>query len=538
MSLSKLASFVALVLIVNPAAKQVRDTLSQRSEGVSDAASLSSSTAPHSALVGAIEAALAEEAKLTASDASGGNRFGYAVSIDGDRALVGAPYGSTDSGNFVGVAYVFVRSGTTWIEEAKLTASMPHGDANSGNFGHSVSLLGDRALIGAPTDDVATGAAYVFVRSGSTWSEEQRLLASDMRQFDAFGSSVSLSAERALVGAKAGGTDLQANIGAAYFFLRTGTDWQQEAKVIASDTKVRAEFGASVSLDGDRALIGAPSAGVTAVGTVGAGYFFERDGSTWSETQKVYANDATVSMEFGGSVSLDGTRALIGARYAAGNKGAAYIYSRTGLSWDQEAVLLATDGGNNDNFGVSVALEGNHALVGASNEQTTAGSGAGAAYVFVRSSGTWLETERLTASDADGSEEFGGSVALNDGRALVGSSLEDLPAAGNAGAAFVFGVTPVSVETDAAILDVRLDPPYPNPGKRVVTVGFTLAEPGSIDLMLFDLQGRSIATLASGVHRAGSHDVQFDTAGLPAGIYFLRLRSGSRQSAQQLTLLD
>ena len=186
-----------------------------------------------------------EEQKLVASDGAAGENFGYSVSLAGDRALVGA-YGS---GAARGAAYVFVRNGSAWTEEQKLVAS--DGAADDA-FGWSVSLAGDRALVGAPGNDGDRGAAYVFVRSGSAWTEEQKLVANDGVAFDNFGNAVSLAGDRALVGAY-WNDDFR---GAAYVFVKSGSSWTAEQKLVASDGAA-SRFGNAVSLAGDRALIGA-----------------------------------------------------------------------------------------------------------------------------------------------------------------------------------------------------------------------------------------------------------------------------------------
>ncbi len=169
------------------------------------------------------------EFKLTASDAAAGDVFGFSVALSGDTALVGA-VGDDDAGSFSGSAYVFVRSGTSWIQQAKLTAS----DAASNDiFGGSVALIGDTALVGAAGDDDAgsvSGSAYVFVRSGTTWTEQAKLTASDAAAGDRFGIAVALNGSTALVVAP-NDDDAAFSSGSAYVFVRSGTTWSQQAKL-------------------------------------------------------------------------------------------------------------------------------------------------------------------------------------------------------------------------------------------------------------------------------------------------------------------
>ena len=195
------------------------------------------------------------QTKIVDGDAAAVDCFGTSVSISGDTALVGA-YQDDDAGSDTGSAYVFVRSGDTWTQQAKLTAS----DAAAGDFfGYSVSVSGDTAIIGALRDDDAgsgSGSAYVFVRSGTTWTQQQKLTASDAAGEDQFGISVSIDGDTALVGAY-DDDDAGAMSGSAYVFVRSGDTWTQQQKLTASDAAAGDFFSYSVSVSGDTALVGA-----------------------------------------------------------------------------------------------------------------------------------------------------------------------------------------------------------------------------------------------------------------------------------------
>ena len=294
-----------------------------------------------------------------ASDGANDN-FGFSVSLDGTRALVGAfleDARTTDSGS----AYVFVLNGSVWSQEQKI---FPNDGVFQDRFGVSVSLDGDRALIGAYTDDdrgTDSGSAYVFERVGSFWSQRAKLLAADGAFSDQFGRSVSLSGDRALVGAyleDARSTDS----GSAYVFVRSGTAWLQEEKLVPSDGAFRDRFGLSVSLDGDRALIGAYLDDDRGTDS-GSVYVFGRSSSIWSQGLKLTASDGGPGDQFGFSVSLDGNNALIGSYLddeGGGNAGAVYILqegppfelvTNEGLTLDEGAseiitsILLSAAGG-------------------------------------------------------------------------------------------------------------------------------------------------------------------------------------------------
>ncbi len=237
-----------------------------------------------------------QQAKLTAFDAAAIDQFGYSVAISGDTAIVGA-YGDDDAGSASGSAYVFVRSGTTWSQQAKLTALDA---AASDQFGYSVAISGDTAIVGAYLDDdagSASGSAYVFVRSGTTWSQQAKLTASDGAASDLFGYSVAISGDTAIVGAY-GDDDAGSDSGSAYVFVRSGTTWSQQAKLTALDAAAVDCFGYSVAISGDTAIVGAyldDDAGSAS----GSAYVFVRSGTTWSQQAKLTASDGAASDQFG-----------------------------------------------------------------------------------------------------------------------------------------------------------------------------------------------------------------------------------------------
>jgi hypothetical protein len=355
-----------------------------------------------------------------------------ALSADGNTALVG----SQGNNQYTGAAYVFVRGGDSWSQQQELTAS---GGATNDYFGYSVALSADgsTALVGAYGVQGFTGAAYVFGR-GSSWSQQQKLTASDGAIHDDFGYSVALSGDgsTALVGTplKNGST------GTAYMFVRPGGSWDQQQELTANDGVANDYLGYSVALsgDGNTALVGAPLRN----GNTGAAYVFALNGGSWDQQQELTANDGAVADSLGYSVALssDGNTALIGAFGANNATGAAYVFVHGG-SWRQEQELVANDGAVHDDFGAAVTLsgDGSTALVGA--------FGIGAAYLFMYGSSGWNQQQELIASNGAANDDFGRSTALSgDGStALVGA----YGAIKATGAAYVFG-TPTYPPTTTA----------------------------------------------------------------------------------------
>jgi hypothetical protein len=340
---------------------------------------------------------------------SGAAALGWSVAISSSTAVIGAPHKNSRAG----AAYVFERTGTEWSRQAKLTASHP---AAGEEFGDSVAITGSTALIGAPGK--GAGAAYVFERTGTEWSQDVKLTDPHAGAGEEFGHSVAISGSTALIGAPGRGA------GAAYVFERTRTEWSRQAKLTASHPTVGEEFGHSVAISGSTAVIGAPDRGA------GAAFLFERTGTAWTEHAKLTSSDAASGDAFGWSVAVSGSTAAVGAVGKKTFTGAVYVFERTGTAWTQHAKLTASDAAATDEFGWSVAILGSTALVGAPFEHLKAG----AAYVFARSGDSWSQKAKVTASDAAEDDFFGGSVAISGSTAVVGAPRKNMLS----GAAYVF----------------------------------------------------------------------------------------------------
>jgi hypothetical protein len=324
------------------------------------------------------------------------------------------------------------------VSQQKLRA---HDGAGSDFFAPSVSISGDRAIVGAPDDTwgpgASTGSAYIFERRGNLWVEAAKLVASDGAMDDTFGTSVALSGNRALVGSRLDG-DLGFASGSAYVFDWNGTGWVQSAKLLAADGTQYDSFGGEVALDGDRAVVAAFFDDDHAPDS-GSVYVFDGNGTAWVQSAKLTAADGATDDGFGQSLALEGGRLVVGAPYDDDHgegSGSAYVFDWNGTSWVQTAKLTAADGGTSDRFGGSVALNGDRILVGANNDDDR-GVNAGAAYVFEWNGSSWVQTAKLTAADAKAFELFGNAVALRDDRAVV-TSLQEQDQNDLAGSAYIF----------------------------------------------------------------------------------------------------
>jgi len=453
---------------------------------------------------------IAQQAYLKASNTEEGDWFGYSVAMSGDTVVIGAAAedssavgvdgDQTDDGSpYSGAAYVFVRSPgspATWSQQAYLKAS----NTDTGDqFGGSVAVFDDTVVVGATEEDSSTtgvngnqadnggfssGAAYVFVRAGGVWSQQAYLKASNTGVGDSFGGSVAGFGDTVVVGATAessSATGVDNNqfdntatwSGATYVFVRdAGGVWSQHAYLKASNTYLYDYFGRSVAVSGDTIVVGATGESSNATGVngdqsarganeAGAAYVFVRSGTTWSQQAYLKASNTGADDEFGISVALSGDTAVIGAwgerssatgvdgdqtNNSAVNSGATYVFVRGGGGdWSQQAYLKASNTDAYDYFGKSVAVSGNWIVVGAPEEDSDATGvngdqgnsafNAGAGYVFLRdANGVWTQRAYLKASNTAESfaagDQFGYAVCISGDTVVTGAWQEDSIATG------------------------------------------------------------------------------------------------------------
>lgn len=346
----------------------------------------------------------------------GAREFGYSVAVSGSTAVIGAPATNSDRG----VAYVFTEKGQTWTRQAELTPSVA-----VTAFGLSVAVSGSTAVVGAYGPGAFKGAAFVFARSltraGKVKWPQQAELTTSAAGDTFFGVSVAVSRSTVVVGAY-----LTAGTGAAFVFARSVTragkvKWSQQAELTTS--AAFAAFGWSVAVSGSTAVVGAPNG----ASGPGAAYVFTRTGTSWSQQAELTAPGGAVSDDFGYSVAVSGSTVVVGAPGAD----AGYVFARSGTTWSQQAELTTLSSPAGAQFGRSVAVSGPTAVVGAVVLPTPDN---GAAYMFARSGASWSQEAELTSPGGgvvgDG---FGTSVAVSGPTAVIGA-----PYAGaSTGAAYV-----------------------------------------------------------------------------------------------------
>lgn len=367
-----------------------------------------------------------------------GDEFGFANGIDGDTAIVGAPYADGPAGFRQGEAYAFVRAGASWTEQDRIT---PLDAAENAQFGTSADVDGDTAVVGAIRDSQAgavAGAAYVFVRNGSVWAQQQKLVADDAGPGDQLGEDVAIDGDTVVAGARfhdAAGT----NAGAAYVWVRSGSAWTLQQKLVADDAAPSDNFGVTVAIDGDTIVVGAPYGGPQ---DSGAAYVFVRSGGAWTQQQRL-VQGTVLDQAFGYEVAVSGDTALVGAPDrddGVADPGAAYAFVRSGGSWSEQQRIVQDDPGPHDRFGRCLALDGDLAVVAAPLDDDR-GDDAGAVYVLQRSGASWTKLHKLTAIDGAEGAKFGLFVSMSGTTAVAGAPLHADPAQDAGSAYFLQNLT-------------------------------------------------------------------------------------------------
>lgn len=376
------------------------------------------------------------ELKIAATDGSAKDSFGAAVAISGDTAIVGAVF-DDDLGEDSGSAYIFERaSDGTWSQQAKLLA--PEGQAGDW-FGSAVAISNDTAIVGVPNaieNGVASGSVHVFIRSGAEWIHQAKLVPSVGAADDQFGYAIAVAGDVVVVGAPAD-DEVATDAGGAYIFKRSGTSWTEQDKLVPTPGGAAGYYGVSVALSESTALVGAWDDGTSK--NAGLAFVYTTNGMAWTKEATLVATDADAQDTFGYSVALSGDTALIGSN---GNddlgtdSGAAYIFIRTGTTWSQDQKLVAADGEAGDVFGYSVAIWDDLATVGAYWDDDR-GDFSGAAYTFSMTSGHWVEQDKHAPTDGIAGQKFGCSVAL-DGDVVIAGAYGDNEKGTESGSAYFF----------------------------------------------------------------------------------------------------
>jgi len=459
------------------------------------------------------------------------------ISADGNTAIVGGIYDN----DTIGAAWVYTRSGTAWSQQgSKLVGT---GTIRVAGQGESVSLSadGNTAIVGGLWDNTYTGAVWIFTRSAGIWTQQGNKLIGTGAIGDyspvSQGVSSALSADGNI--AIESGPGDNGDTGAVWIFIRSGGIWTQQGnKVIGTEVIGQALLGCSVSISSDGNTLIAGGYGDN--NFTGAAWVFTRSGGVWTQQgSKLVGIGATDSAQQGCSVSIsaDGNTAIVGG-FADGNAiGAAWIYTRSGGVWSQQGNKLVGTGATGQSwqgFSVSISADGNTAIVGGENDN----SGAGAVWTFTRSGGVWTQQGNKLVGTGALNGVFGAlqsssiSLSADGNTAIAGAILDN----GGLGAAWVFVAANNSITTGINELSTPSlnSESFPNPFATSATIKFSVPFQSPVKLELFDVAGKKISVMVDEVRQAGEYSVPVNNAGYGTGMYFYRLQVGENIETKKL----
>ncbi len=475
------------------------------------------------------------EFKQIASDATGHDEFGISVDMTDDYVIIGA-HRDRPHGSYSGSAYIYKHENGVLSQELKL---VPDDSDSYMRFGWSVGISGNFAIIGAKGDEISrpdAGSVYFYKFNGSTWVQHQKLFQTESpEKDDEFGTSVDIEGNYAVVGAW--GDDDET--GAAYVYYLNGDNWEFQERLIADDRSTGHFFGGAVSIDGNLIAAGAP-------GNASA-YVFQRNGSSWQQIDKLLPSSAGVNDLFGESIAIKGEYLIAGAYESdenGENSGSAYIFKRNNNDWTEVKHLVPGDGAADDEYGITVSLEGAYAAVG-SYRHDAGLENSGAVYLYHFNGNDWVLANKVIASDAQMDDRFGRSVKLNNGYLFAGTYKDDNDDEEDSGSAYIFkNATVVGIEDDLSRTPegFRLEQNYPNPFNPNTNIGFRISDFGFIELDVYDISGRLVKSLVNENRPAGSYSEQWDgtdNAGhkVGSGIYFYKIQSGALSQTRRMILL-
>jgi LPXTG-site transpeptidase (sortase) family protein len=384
--------------------------------------------------------------------------FGYAVSISGNLAVIGARNADPDQGDGLlvdaGAAYIFTLTGTGWVQEAQLIAN----DAEPGDtFGVSVAIDGQTVVVGATGvnsgKEKNAGAAYVFSRDGTTWKQKAKLVSPDPMEDDAFGTSVALDGITIVVGADSKDVYSIPDVGSAYVFIKRGGSWDQKATLLPFEPSLGGYFGGAVDIDGSRIIVGATQANLLAEPDTGTAFIFRGGGNSWKPEAKLSLDNGRQGDFFGHAVAIDGNTAVVSAVFRdpdlgfgrVTNAGSVLVYRLNGGKWTLQVELSPTDAEPFAHFGQSVALSAGALAVGANGKTQEGFAEAGAVYLYTRKGTEWLSPIKIVADSVMEEDGFGKAVALSGERMIIGANGRDAGDKIGSGQGYAYRLTTVEL---------------------------------------------------------------------------------------------
>jgi hypothetical protein len=475
------------------------------------------------------------ETKLLPSDPESIKSFGFSVAMDGTAMVIGCG-DANYLGPKTGVALVFRNNNGDWVEDSIL---MPNDWTDAARFGWSVDVQDDYLFISSIHDGANglwAGAVYVYKYDpiNALWVQHQKLVPSDIDIGDEFGNSVSVSGDRLLVGARGD----EGHLGAAYVFKKIGAEWVEEAKLIPVDYAGDEPYiGHSVCIDGDYAIIGAPY-DETYGKDAGSAFIFHFDGNNWIQQQKLISSDVNTSDYFGLPVSISGDYAMVTALNSANQtirSGAVYVFKRNGNQWTEQQKLFDGDANTGVAFGKGISVQEDYLVIGAPQDNQFAVN-QGAVFVYENNGSSWVQLAKVHASDGMESDKLGWSVDMDNGRAIAGAVLQDAGGT-NCGAVYIFEGFASAIPESPAPLNFSL---YPVPARDIVNCKLSTVNCQWWQIEVVDLCGKLV--MSSPLYRLGqgpgvgaeTRNLELNVSHLPAGIYFIRMQAGKHVAVRKL----
>jgi len=464
--------------------------------------------------------------KVFAED--GSSEFGNSVSISGNFAIVGAPGGYP-----FGAAYLYKKEFENWIEAEIFH---PSDSTNTFGFGSSVYINGDYLIISANhTYNNSSGSAYIYHKDGENWTEIDIIEASGSPICDQYGCSVAITVDGnyAIVGAFNDDENGE-GFGAAYIYHRSGSLWNLQTKIMAFDGALYDLFGYSVSINDNYIFISALNDDDNGEQS-GSVYVYQNTGSNWEYHSKLISSHYTLHDRFGTFISVSGDYIIIGA--PGEEIGETYIFRLDNSNWIEDTILTASDGFYYNHFGRSVSISDDFIVVGACDCPDVGMSAS--AYFFEKEGSDWIERNKLTIENWGA---FGYSVSISGENAIVGANL-DWGVSNATGAAYLISNDGTSLDqkmiTNLTNINVKN---YPNPFNPTTTIEYSIQNDSKVNLTIYNIKGQKIKTLAQNEFTKGNHSIIWngdDESGnsVSSGIYYYKLNIDGKTEAMRKCLL-
>ncbi|MFT5462985.1 MAG: PKD repeat protein [Planctomycetota bacterium] len=455
----------------------------------------------------------ASDAQVNDEFSSGMDLYGNILVSGSHRADIGPDATNADQG----VVYVYRYDGTVWVEEAILRSSGP---GISDEFGSAVAVHENRFVGGSPLNNLTPsgdeGGAYVFEYDGTSWTETGELVASDGALGDQLGQSVAIEGDFVFCSAIFNDAPVTTlgDEGAVYVFEYDGSSWSQSQKLVASDAEETEEFGSSIAVNGTRLIVGCNKENEAALTAAGAVYVFDYDGTNWLETAKIVPSLRHNGQSFGASVDIEGDRIVVGADEndtlgGTTRAGALWIYEFDGINWNEVAKLEASDAQMDDLLGTGCALQGDFIVGGAIGEDSADTNG-GAAYLFEYDGATWNEIAKLVGTVSGISDTLGRNVNVQGDFVLANSRVARTGVGSNVGGVFIFNASVNATAEHAEFVASKLE------GQNPLVVDFTDASVGGTTSWSWDFGDGFTSTAQHPTHtyfNFGTFDVSLAVTG-------------------------